>query len=252
MKIVLIGAGNVATVLGRRIIQAGHSVLQVYSRQAATASSLAHELCCGYITQLHHLDTNADIYIIALPDTVLPDVARAIHLQGRLVVHTAGAVSKSILQHVSDTYGVLYPLQSLRKENRNNSIEIPLLLDANRDDAMAKLMLLAASLSGTIGRADDEERQKLHLGAVFVNNFTNYLYGLAQDYCKQENIDFNMLLPLIEETALRLRTYPAAAMQTGPAIRKDEGTIQHHLQMLQAYPKWQQLYRLLTAAITEP
>ncbi len=249
MKVVLIGAGNVAAVLGRRMASAGHTMVQVYSRTAENARELAAELDASFTNSLTAIDKTADIYILALPDGIVTNIAHQFFLGDRLVVHTAGAVAKAVLQNVSERYGVLYPLQSLRKENAGNSIRLPLLVDGNTAAVVEKVEKFATSFSDSVGRANDEQRLKLHLAAVVVNNFTNHLYALAQDYCIKEGVEFAMLQPLIEETALRLRQHQAVDMQTGPAIRNDTGTIQRHLQLLHNYPQLQEVYNLITKLI---
>lgn len=251
MKIVIIGAGNAASVLGRRIKNAGHEVLQVFSRQVAIANVLADELRCSFTTSFYGINQSADIYIIALPDAVLATIGDNLHLGNKLAVHTAGSVSKDVLKSVTENYGVLYPLQSLRKENKDSSIEIPLLVDGNNENSMNAIESFAKSISPLVGKTNDEERLKLHVAAVIVNNFTNHLYSLAEDYCHAEKVDFKMLQPLMEETAMRLRNHSPGDMQTGPAERKDNLTIENHLKLLAGYPKLHELYLLFTKSIMD-
>lgn len=249
MKIVIIGAGNVATVFGRRIKSAGHTVQQVFSRQVAAAKALADELGCSFTTSFYGISQSADIYIIALPDAALVTIHENLKLGNKIVLHTAGSVSKDVLKYVSENYGVLYPLQSLRKENADMEIEIPLLVDGNNEYTMNAVESFAKTISTMVGKTTDEERLKLHVAAVMVNNFTNHLYSLAENYCNAEKVDFTMLLPLIEETAIRLRSHSPNDMQTGPAVRKDTATIEKHLELLANHPKLNDLYQQLTKSI---
>ena len=249
-KVVLIGSGNVATVLGRMITQAGHTVVQVLGRNAVAAGLLANELQAGAITEYKLISLHADIYIIAVSDTAVAEVAAVLQLPGKLVVHTTGSVSKQILQNTSGTYGVLYPLQSLRKENKLQPL-IPLMVDGSDEDVTEQLSLFANSLSPMVQKATDEERFKLHIGAVFSSNFTNHLYTLADFFCKEEQIDFSLLIPLIIETASRLQNYAPSAMQTGPAARGDKETVQKHLAYLNSYPGLHEIYRLITNSIID-
>lgn len=248
-KVVLIGSGNVSTVLGRMIVNAGHTVLQVVSRNLAHAHALAEELHATSTEYISVVNQDADIYIISVSDNALPAVARDLRLtQKQLVVHTTGAASMQVLQECSPRYGVLYPLQSLRKERQVLPL-VPLLTDGVNGEVRESLAGFAASLSPVSGNASDEQRMKLHIGAVLVSNFTNFLYAQADSYCKKEGLSFAHLQPLIEETALRLREAAPADVQTGPAIRRDTVTIEKHLQLLAAYPELAQLYQQLSNAI---
>ncbi|RYY56074.1 MAG: DUF2520 domain-containing protein, partial [Chitinophagaceae bacterium] len=144
-----------------------------------------------------------------------------------------------------------YPLQSLRREMKTIP-EIPLYIDASNEWSMTRLNEFVASLSPRVAlHASDGERIRLHLAAVLVSNFTNHLYALAERYCKKEGIDFTQLYPLILETASRLGTVAAASLQTGPAIRGDEATIQAHLALLDGHPHLQPVYRMLSDSIRE-
>ena len=250
MKVVIIGSGNVATVLGGKARAAGHEILQVVSRNPETASSLAREWACAYTAQWSKTDQTADIYIVALNDKALENIGSVLALPGKLVVHTAGAVSVSALEPVSANSGVLYPLQSLRAAIRPFP-ETPLLIDALRQGDLHKIETFARTLSGQVQQADDSTRLKLHVAAILVNNFTNYLYTQAAGFCREEAIDFSLLLPLIRETAERISRFPPEQLQTGPAVRGDRSTIEKHLKILSNYKDIKELYNLFTLKIEE-
>lgn len=252
MNIVMIGSGNVAAVLGRKLKAAGHPIVQLYSRNASAASELAYEWDTESTNYKSMIQKNADLYIIAVDDQSIAAVTDDLHLPGKIVVHTAAAVPMDILKDVSEHYGVLYPLQSLRKEI-STIAEIPLFVDGNDEYTRSRLQNLAASVSHEqVAMAGDDERAKLHVAAVVVNNFTNHLYQLAEAYCRKEGLDFKLLQPLIEETALRLRANSPSQALTGPAIRHDKQTIEKHLEMLQAHPKLRNIYLLMTESIQQP
>jgi len=248
MQIVLIGSGNVASVLGGKLREAGHRIVQVFSRRPEHAMRLAKELECEHVSRWEEIDREADLYIAALSDDALRMLHSEITLPGKLIVHTGGAVPKEILLKVSVNSGVLYPLQSLRKELRPYP-EIPLLVDANLPADLEKIEDVARSISGQVQAADNDTRLRLHVAAVLVNNFTNHLYVLAEEYCRKEGADFNMLLPLIRETALRLSKIPPRDAQTGPAIRGDEATIKKHLELIGSYKDIKEVYTLITRQI---
>lgn len=248
MKVVIIGSGNTATILGRKIKAAAHDVLQVTGRNQAAVHALAAALGCNANTSADTIDRSADIYIVALADKALPQLHEWLQLDKKLVVHTAAAVSRDVLQKVSRNYGVLYPLQTLRKE-QTDLPEIPFLVDGNSADDLALVQDFAVSLSGLVLVAGDELRLRMHVAAVFASNFTNHLYVLAEDFCKKERLDFSLLLPLISQTANRLWDLPPRQSQTGPAIRNDHITIEKHLEVLNGHPELKRMYELLTESI---
>jgi len=127
--------------------------------------------------------------------------------------------------------------------------EIPLLIDASDENMLHQLQLLAYSISRSVERAGDEKRLKLHTAAVVVNNFTNHLFEMAEAFCKKENVDFGLLLPMIIETAMRIQYISPAIVQTGPALRNDVLTIERHLALLKEYPPLYKVYVQLTESI---
>jgi predicted short-subunit dehydrogenase-like oxidoreductase (DUF2520 family) len=248
MNTVIIGSGNVATVLGETIAAAGHPLLQVVARNADRGAVLARTLSCAFTTRYADIHTAADLYIVALSDTALETLGQHLNLPGKLIVHTAGSAPMNILRSVSTRTGVLYPLQSLRAAIRPFP-PIPLLVDAADADDLQTLETFAGTLSTQVRQADDNTRLKLHLAAVLTNNFTNYLYTLTADYCEKEKIDFSILLPIIRETADRLDRYAPGDVQTGPAVRQDYITIARHMKLLSNYQEINMLYQLFTNLI---
>lgn len=247
---VIIGSGNVATVLSQQFKEAGHQILQVFSRQQGHAGQLAEILQCAYTSRREELDKNAEVYLVALSDDALKGLSKELTLPGKLVLHTAGAVPKEVLLDVSVNSGVLYPLQSLRKELKPYPA-IPLLTDANQGADRQRITELARSISHQVSEADNNMRLKLHLAAVLVNNFTNHLYVLADTYCRKEGADFSLLLPLIRETAERLSRVAPEDAQTGPAIRSDEATLARHLELIDNYKDIKEVYTLMTQQIRQ-
>lgn len=248
MDIVIIGTGNTANILGHKLKAAGHNILQIYGRNDYEASELAYELDTESTNYWSIVNRHADIYIIAVSDIAIEDVKRELHFSDKTVVHTAASVSKDVLKGTSEHYGVLYPLQSLKKGS-GRLPDIPIIIDASDEATLQELEALAHTITQNVETAGDEERLKLHLAAVFCNNFVNHLYVLMEDYCRREGISFNMLKPLIQETAVRIETVAPADAQTGPAIRNDINTIQKHQQMLEAYPELKEMYALFTQSI---
>lgn len=248
MNVVFIGSGNTATVLGRLFRSAGHQVEQVFSRNGPAAAALAGELKAVPLDQIGGLTLQADIYILAVSDDGVEMTARRLHLGEQLVVHTSGSLPVEVLKGVSQNYGVLYPLQSLRKESPYIP-QIPFLTDGNCGESKKRILEFAKTLSPMVREAGDDQRLKLHLAAVLGSNFSNHLFALTEFYCAQEKIPFKELLPLLRETVDRLAWLPASGAQTGPAVRHDQQTMEKHLQLLEQYPGLQALYREMSDRI---
>jgi predicted short-subunit dehydrogenase-like oxidoreductase (DUF2520 family) len=251
MEIVIMGSGNVAAVLGRKFKAAGHTIAQIYSRNAAAASELAYEWDSESTNYKTTINKQADVYLIAVNDDAIDDVTDQLLLPGKVVAHTAASVPKEILKNVTNHYGVFYPLQSLRKDMLALP-DVPIFFDGSDAKAKSVLEQLARSISAEkVVEANDDDRLKLHVAAVVVSNFVNHLYSLAEDYCRKEGLDFKQLLPLIEETALRIKDTSPNQAQTGPALRNDSETIHKHLELLKTHPQLKNIYVLLTESIQQ-
>ena len=248
MDIVIIGTGNTATVLGKKLKEGGNSIVQVIGRNIDAAKALAIELDAGFATKANLISLSADLYLLAVSDKAVGEVAFSLQLHNKTLVHTAASVPLKVLRGSAQHYGVFYPLQSMRKEIRHLP-EIPLLIDASDEKTLQLLKLLAATISKDVMVADDALRLKMHLSAVIVNNFSNHLFTLVEKYCRESNIPFSLFLPLIQETVSRLSQVPPSQAQTGPAVRNDSLTIEKHLSLLDAAPEFQRFYQLFTESI---
>ena len=248
MKVALVGSGNVATVLGKVMHNAGHEIVQVLSRNENHAKVLAQIFNCSAGSFKSSDYEEADIYILAITDTALYHLDQYMQLRNKLVVHTAGSVSKEVLKNVSSRYGIIYPLQSLIKDTEKIPA-IPLLVDGSSIETTNIIRDFSKTLSDSVADANDQERLKFHVAAVLVNNFTNHLFAMGDEFCKKEKIDFEKLYPLIDETINRIKLHAPQTVQTGPAIREDIYTLGKHLQILSAHPDLKYLYLKLSESI---
>ena len=250
MKITIIGAGNVGYNLATALLQANHQIVQVYSRSPDTLMPLAKQLPqISLLTNLQHL-APADVYIIAVKDDSIEAVANQITIPpNSLVAHTSGTVSSMVL-HKHPNYGIFYPLQTMRQNQTVNWQQVPFCIYANNAKTQQVLFDLASTLSSKVYLLNDEQRQVLHLTAVMVNNFANHLFAIAHQILEHHQLPFDLLKPLILETAQKVQTQAPADVQTGPAARNDTHTIERHLQLLQTEPTiYTQLYKLFTESI---
>lgn len=251
-NIVLIGAGNVAFHLGQALKAKGLNIVQVYSRTASNAKKLAQLLQCESTNNLKKINPDAQLYILAVSDHVIVQLAKKIATQipeDALVVHTSGATPAQSLKGLFKFYGTFYPLQTFSKSRAVDFTQIPFCIYANRKIHREQLASLAKKLSPAVYFINDQQRAVLHVAAVFANNFTNHLIQVSESILKAEDLPFDLLKPLILETANKIQHNAPKAMQTGPAIRNDQSTIQQHLSYLEKHPDYQKLYLLLTQSI---
>lgn len=249
MDVVIIGTGNVAWFMAKWLHYHKHQVLQVAGRNLPEAQALANLVQADATSNFSNL-SQADVYILAIADTNIAEVANQIKLSSGLLLHTAGSVSIDVLVQSSAACGVMWPMQSIHK-NTPLTTAVPLMIEANNPIAMFTLRALANSLSQQVQEANQLQRQQLHVAAVMANNFVNFWYVLANDFCKKQQLDFQLLLPLIQQSAMRLKEQLPHATQTGPAIRGDEATIQQHLLLLSNQPEIKALYSQMSTAIQQ-
>lgn len=249
MNIVLLGSGNVATHLGRAFKMAGQSIVQVWSRDISNASELADTLAAEPISEMFDLDRSADLYIIAVKDEAIREVALALEISDKLIVHTSGSTGLDILDGVSSRIGVFYPLQTFSKTKSVDFRQIPIAIEGNTADITSTIRAIADRLSERVIELSSEQRKALHIAAVFACNFTNHLYALSQELLKEQKLDFDLLRPLIAETADKIQMNDPISVQTGPAIRDDKTTIQAHLNLLHDKQELMELYQKLSQSI---
>jgi predicted short-subunit dehydrogenase-like oxidoreductase (DUF2520 family) len=249
MKIVLLGSGNVATHLAKALKAKGEDVIQVYSPNLNHAKLLAGAIEADAISDLNEVEQYADLYIISVKDDAIESVAKSLKNVTGLVVHTAGTTDINILSSQVKKAGIFYPLQTFSKDKEVSFENIPLCIEANDENQLTILKKLAAKLSREVYELNGEKRKVLHLAAVFACNFPNHLYALANEILNQNGLDFEMIRPLIAETADKVMSNLPENLQTGPAIRADENTLTKHLSMLADMPELQNIYQTLSNSI---
>lgn len=248
MKIVILGSGNVATHLAVALKALGHEIQQVYSRTYENAVILSKKVDAQPIDKINQVVDTADLYVFSVKDDALRQVINAMpHTRG-IWVHTAGSVPMDMFSSRAKEYGVLYPLQTFSKERNLSFKEIPLFIEASSQSTFVAIEDLANSLSNQVHHLGSDKRSYLHLAAVFACNFTNHMYRLAGDIIQEEGVPFDVLKPLILETASKVMEMSPANAQTGPAVRYDEKVMQAHINQLRS-PQLKELYTLLSKSI---
>ena len=252
-QIVFIGAGNLATNLAKALYYKGFRIVQVYSRTEESARALAMKVEADYTTDLNEISKKAKLYIVSLKDAAFAELLPQItaEKQNSLLVHTAGSIPMSIWEGHAQRYGVFYPMQTFSKQREVDFREVPFFIEANTPQDAELLKAIAATLSEKVYEATSEQRKSLHLSAVFICNFTNHMYALADELLKKYDLPFDVMLPLIDETARKVHELTPREAQTGPAVRYDENVMNNHLSMLVDSPALQEIYKLMSKSIHE-
>lgn len=244
-KVSIIGSGNVA----QHLIHAFQSnseieLVQVFARNK---KSLTHLLDSNSVTSDYTQLQAADVYIIAVSDDAIAEVSSQLPFENQLVVHTSGTVPLTTLENKNHR-GVFYPLQTFSKDKAVNFKTIPICLEAENEKDLQTLNQIANAISNSVYEINSEQRKALHVAAVFVNNFVNHLYQMGNEICDNNNVPFEILKPLIQETANKIVSLSPKEAQTGPAKRNDRNTIEAHQQFL-TDENQSTVYTLLTQSI---
>jgi len=250
-KIVFVGAGNLATNLAKALYHKGFLITQVYSRTAANARILANTVEAEWTDSIDDINNEGEIYFVCLTDTALVEMLPQIvkNKEHALFLHTAGSVSIDIWKGLVDRYGVVYPMQTFSKQVEVDFSEIPIFIETNNEEDHQLVKAIASTLSKKIYDTTSKQRKVLHLAAVFTCNFTNHMYAIAADLLSRYDLSFDVMLPLVDETARKVHQLPPIDTQTGPAIRSDKNVINDHLDMLSGDPEMKELYELISKSI---
>ncbi len=247
------GAGNVAYHLATILKNAGHNIVNVWSRNRDNALQLAQSVGAVVIETYDAFDDTTEIIFLCVPDDIIESAAKDLShtlSTNTIVCHCSGSVSSLVLKNSFSLSGVFYPLQTLSKNKVMAASEIPILYTSNNPHTMVILEELSSHFSSLSRPFSDVQRANIHLPAVIVNNFTTALYQLAMEHCHAEDIPFALLFPLIKETSNKIVSgmNPMEAL-TGPARRNDQSTIHRHVQKLQNQPELEKIYYHITQYI---
>ncbi len=250
LKIIIIGTGNVAHHLGLALLESEQEIIQLIGRNKENTSSLAKILDVEFSTDIKTIKQNADLVILAVSDNAISEIANNNNFGNALVVHTSGSVSVDELKNLANR-GVFYPLQTFSKNREIDFSEVPIFIEANSSENLSLLEKLAKKISTKVEHADSEKRKALHLAAVFACNFSNQMYAIAEKLLVENDLKFDYLEALINETAKKAIEKGPRKAQTGPALRNDKIIIDKHLQMLSEHDEIQKIYTFVSKSISE-
>jgi predicted short-subunit dehydrogenase-like oxidoreductase (DUF2520 family) len=249
-KVTIVGAGNVAHNFALAFRNAGYIIHEVYSRTQRSAMLLSQAMNTSYTTDLSNLRADTDLFILAVNDDALADVVCSIKVKNVPIVHTSGSTPIDVFESCGfKNYGIFYPVQSFQKNETESLEPIPICVEANDSKTEDLFLSLAKSMSRKVYAMDSEKRKALHVAAVFANNFSNHLFHIAGEILAKKQIPFDVIRPLVEKTADKIKHEKPINAQTGPAVRNDKKVIDSHLKYLASNPEYQKIYDLITADI---
>jgi predicted short-subunit dehydrogenase-like oxidoreductase (DUF2520 family) len=250
-NIIIIGSGNVAYNLVNAFSSSGIRILQILARNERSAGPLAEKFKIPYILHPSELNKQADLYILAVQDDLISAVAHSLKLKDHLLVHTSGFSPLEILSGASENTGVFWPLQTLTSGKPTDYQHMPVFVEGSSTGNEQMLADFAGLISENVRITGSTARRQIHLAAVIASNLTNHLYHIAATLLEKYDIPFEVLVPLIRETAGKAAMQHPLLNQTGPAARNDIGVLEAHLEMLRDMPDYQEIYRLLTENIVQ-
>ena len=248
IKISILGSGNVATHLAKKFYEEGIKIEEVFSYNLGNAKILAKKINAHYTNNIEKLK-EADLYIISILDDKIAEVSKKIPYRNKLVIHTSGSVNLDVLNS-KNRRGVFYLLQTFSKEKKVDFSKIPICIESENKEDKQVLKYLANKISEDIYNISSSQRKNLHISAVFVCNFVNYLYGIGENICKENNLPFEILKPLIAETSKKVIINSPKESQTGPAKRNDIEIIKEHLKNINN-KQYKEIYNLITNSIID-
>lgn len=248
MNLTILGAGNLATNLTVALKKAGHTISCVFSRTVESAKTLADLIDSEYTTDLNKIKHDSDIYVIAVKDDAIKQLACKLKKQipDALIVHTAGSITADVIPE--GRRGVFYPMQTFSKKRIVDFKLIPVFIEAESKSDLSILKELASSLSERVTEVNSEQRKILHLAAVFCCNFANHCAAISEKILNRYDISFDVMLPLINETIAKLNKISPQEAQTGPAVRNDHTVMDAHIELLKEMnePQLAKIYKLLS------
>jgi len=250
----MIGSGNVAWHLAPALENAGYKVVSVYSQNLSNAKALTKRLYeASPISSLDFSNSPATLFILAVSDDAIEDVAKEIILpDDAIVVHTSGSKSLNMLGYVpTEHIGVFYPLQTFSKAKRVDFTNIPILIESDNSFTKKTLLKLGQQLSSSVHHVASEDRQALHVSAIFACNFTNHLLSISEKILTEKGLDFALLKPLITETINKSLAIGPKNAQTGPAVREDFDTLEKHMIYLEEHEEYADIYKMMTQNIID-
>jgi predicted short-subunit dehydrogenase-like oxidoreductase (DUF2520 family) len=248
IRVFIIGTGNLAHALAEAFSKTG-ALQGVYGRKPDAAARLGNKFHVPFCSKIADVPASADVYFLAVSDQAIAELASGLRVDG-IIAHCSGMMDLQTLAPHEKT-GAFWPLQSFNKNSPSVFHNMPVCIETAREEVMQTLASLAENIGARTQRVSEKQRQLLHLSAVLCNNFPNHLYALAASLLRKNRLDFDLLKPIILQTAVKIKDVDPSKLQTGPAIRHDDVTLRKHLKLLESEENLRTLYELLSRSIQQ-
>lgn len=249
MNFSIIGSGNIAHYIGIRCKEAGRRIDEVISTNEETGLALANKLGANFLND--YSKSKASTFLLAVPDDAIRGFATSDFFKEKKVIHTSGSIGLHELENLSENVACIWPIFSIQKEKLPTRNDIPFVLQSSNLPIRKKAVSLLKGLTNNVTEATDEQKSILHLSAVLVNNFTNHLFAQSEKLLHDNNLSFQeLLIPIIQNTVEKLNTSSPTLLQTGPAVRGDQSTIDTHLKLLKDN-KLAEIYKSLSQSVID-
>lgn len=249
MTYYIAGSGNMAWFLVQRLTDAGHTCNGIYGRNKEKVAELAAAYQLPICQNPEDIQDDADVCILAIADKAIKEIAEKLSFEKTVLIHNAGGADMGLLANAARHYGVLWFIYSIVRQELPGHRQVPCVYEASSLEAKIKLKELAACITNLYYETDGGSRKRLHLGAVFANNFTNHMMAVAEQLCTVNNMPFALLQPIMQQTFERIKGSSPAGLQTGPARRNDENTMTEHMALLAGNPALQHMYEAINQSI---
>lgn len=248
MNFSIIGSGNIAHYFGERCLAAGHFITEIISTNNQTGRALADKLQSTFLS--NYEESKGDTFLLAIPDDAIRALAQSNFFNEKKVIHTSGSIGLKDIASMSEHIACLWPIFSIQKEKLPTRNDVPFVMQYSNQAVRRKAVSLIKCITNHVTEATDEQKAILHLTAVLVNNFSNHLFAKGERLLQEHKLDFDMLLPIIQDTVEKLSLASPALLQTGPASRGDQGTLDTHLNLI-TDEHLRTIYQTLSRSIAE-
>lgn len=251
-SIVIIGSGNLASHIIDVFLDSNIRIIQVYSRSNRIELKKKYDKEIEIIDKIEDINTTANIYFTIVKDDAIPLIVKQWPFKlksNQTIVHCSGSVSIDVFNSISINNAVFWPIQSIRENAVVHWKETPICISANNVSTLNTIKHLAMIISDRVEVVTEEQRIKLHLTAVILNNFSNHLFHLADQFLELNNLKLDLFIPILQETVDKLKVNKPIDLQTGPAVRNDISTLNKHIKLLEDNKDLQHIYKVLSESI---
>jgi predicted short-subunit dehydrogenase-like oxidoreductase (DUF2520 family) len=248
-SITIVGAGNMAWHLAHAFSKTDIKIECIINRNIDKGKELALDIGTNYSANFELSGCKSQFIIVAISDSSIVEVLEKTNPVNTIIIHTSGSIGIDIFKNKAFNYGVLYPFQSLTRKIEIDFSKVPIFIDASDEITLQSIHFLASKISGSICSLNSEQRRKLHLAGVLLNNFTNHITTLAFDYLDKNGLNKDYAIPLLEETIHKIKKIGPRESQTGPARRNNKEIMEMHLEMLKEDLRLKNLYKVISDSI---